>query len=135
MHLPSTTGALCDQIDNFYRQILRKIHNKYFFLDTIVSEINDQNIKMEKKYCYLFHFCRKDTNLFFLQTLPDNILLTSKNYFSLRWNNLKLFNHSDVFILSILKFQNNGKTLKKSFFIKMSIFLSNINLDRTTFHL
>ena len=100
-----------------------------------MSEINDQNIKMEKKYCYLFHFCRKDTNLFFLQTLPDNILLTSKNIFSLK---MKYFQDVQAFrcvLLCILKFQNNGQALKKLFLFKISIFLSNINLDRTTFHL
>ena len=72
------------QENNFQGQILRKISNKKSYLDTIVSEINDQNIKTEEKNCYLFYFCRKDTNLFFLQTLPDNMLLTSKNYFSLK---------------------------------------------------
>ena len=50
-------------------------------------------------------------------------------------NFFELFKHSDVFVLSILKFQNNGKALKKLFLFKMSIFLSNIILDRTTFHL
>ena len=90
---------------------------------------------MEKKYCYLFHFCRKDTNLFFLQTLPDNILLTSKNIFSLK---MKYFQDVQAFrcvLLCILKYQNNGQALKKLFLFKISIFLSNINLDRTTFHL
>ena len=38
-------------------------------------------------------------------------------------------------LLCILKFQNNGQALKKLFLFKISIFLSNINLDRTTFPL
>ena len=46
-----------------------------------------------------------------------------------------MFMHSDVFVLCILKSQSNGKALKKLFLFQMSIFLSNINLDRTTFHL
>ena len=39
---------------------------------------------MEKKKRYLRYFGRKDANLFFLQTLPDNILLSSKNKISLK---------------------------------------------------
>ena len=57
---------------------------KKSYLDTIVSKIDEKNIEMEKKNCYPLYFRKKDANLFFLQTLPDNILLTSKNYFSLK---------------------------------------------------
>ena len=107
LQLPSTTGALWDQIDNFphtigyqwvvencrlttlfckiwlcnckhffyvcvkfqennfYGQISRKISNKRSYLDTTVSELNDKNIKREKKIVIFFIFAEKIPTYFF----------------------------------------------------------------------
>ena len=90
---------------------------------------------MEKTIVIFFILAEKMPTYFFYKPYRTTFYYLQKIKYSWKLNIFGLFKHSDVFVLSILKFQNNRQALKKLFLFKKSIFLSNINLDRTTFYL